>query len=768
MEGTSNHDLVFHKVASSRMLDGLRDGSAVNAKTLSRRELRRSVKLNLVSDNTKMGFLTDGTVINLSRTPTVFITAELAGTLRRRAASFQFFLDGKLINTVSSSPYVMYSAGKSPWMPTKGPHTLTVIAKSRKGGKGLRVARTTVKFTVIAGGAPAAPTNELAPASLAAPVEFLLPTAPATASVPVAPFSAPVELPSSPMAPSTAMAPTTEKAPVEVPLSPIAPATVSVPLAPSSAMAPTAANAPLVPPSTTAPATPAPATPAPTNDPCSPSESFAYFAGHNFAMSVNKSEVDMAWPPALFFHIRKQEFLDCGNFTYDLHVAKGIVNFNVTGPELMQLRNEDGSDMVHLSTSALQMVVRNLEPGMNYSILVNARSARGHYSLNRNAAEVKVAAWSPVINKDFTRMVVIPTPSNDTSFQIVNNEANSTVVFVGNLTAEMLDLKPKDFIYFFDSEGNSTMGQVLEQYALPLGSTAYGDAAAMWKYIPKETNDIFDELDMGADVTDVPETTEPANATDTGADDSVETEAFLKLPLAVQLDFCLMAFPGSASDVCAEQFLQPADGRRLFLKSLFKKGLQKVVKVFKTVTNVVVTIAKTIVAVVKEEPITKDFSLFSVDKAEKFVAAAGALEIGMRYVTSLNARFTMTLSLTKGLKKASMEFFGGFQIEGYVYMQASTDYVYAPKPTEVFSKSFDKTFFVGVVPVVVSLRPGVYFFAKVVVSAEGKALAVASPQGYKFSYEFSYDESRSDKYRKKSSFNKLANPIQDPKVLLET
>lgn len=156
-----------------------------------------------------------------------------------------------------------------------------------------------------------------------------------------------------------------------------------------------------------------PPVPPPTDPPepplsprCAIEEAFLLFTGQSETTSVNMGEINVTWTPAFAFAIEDDEdFLWCGQYTYDVFVAEGDFDFsaeNSTIPELISLADEEDF-LEHFETAALNMQIPDLEPGATYSVLVTAKTPLGLHSYNRAHALVEVATVSPILKDGFTR-----------------------------------------------------------------------------------------------------------------------------------------------------------------------------------------------------------------------------------------------------------------------------------------------------------------------------------------------------------------------------
>lgn len=76
---------------------------------------------------------------------------------------------------------------------------------------------------------------------------------------------------------------------------------------------------------------------APPQPECNPNLSFMIFTGHDMVCSMNISAVNITWSTAFVYDSNSSKFLWCGQYTYDVIIARGEKNFkslNLTYDEL--------------------------------------------------------------------------------------------------------------------------------------------------------------------------------------------------------------------------------------------------------------------------------------------------------------------------------------------------------------------------------------------------------------------------------------------------
>jgi hypothetical protein len=164
-------------------------------------------------------------------------------------------------------------------------------------------------------------------------------------------------------------------------------------------------------------------------------------------------------------------------------------------------------------------------------------------------ALVQIATVDAKVKANFTRVVIIPNPTD--TFRVETK--NFTVTFSGNNPPEVLSLGAMDFLFFNDAQGNATLGRCVRSI-----KTA---RAISWEFTPSDLSDIFEHLDMSADV---------ARITDySGVDqDKLSPTAAAQLALEmVNLDvnlkrqLCLMIYSDDDPRMVVE-CMQAMNGRR--------------------------------------------------------------------------------------------------------------------------------------------------------------------------------------------------------------
>jgi hypothetical protein len=217
---------------------------------------------------------------------------------------------------------------------------------------------------------------------------------------------------------------------------------------------------------------------------CGLNNSMLYFNGHHEVSSVMKGEVNVTWLPALVYAIPEDSFIWCGPATYDVFIKQGAFDYaNYTSMQLFDLSSQPSQNLRHLESTELGMVVDKLEPGAIYSILVTARTAMGHVSYNRKAARVSLATTSPKFKSNFTRVVTMPEPTSE--FSVRHDVMGRVITFASSgsasLPIEVSGLQHLDFVYLFDSDGNATMVQLLQQVIMPFANVSVWKKATWMK-----------------------------------------------------------------------------------------------------------------------------------------------------------------------------------------------------------------------------------------------------------------------------------------------
>lgn len=200
-------------------------------------------------------------------------------------------------------------------------------------------------------------------------------------------------------------------------------------------------------------------------------------------------EVNITWSPAFVFGL-DEKIIWCGDYTYDVFFARGGFDFagkHFTGDDLFDLAATD--DYIdRFETTDLGLILDGLVPGAKYTILVTARTDRGHFSFNREGAQVAIATTNPELSSSFTRMVILPEPGVDAPYEIENGDG--VVTFIGESPDGLIGLEPEDYVYFFDSDGNATLGRTLQQMDTGEG----GDVA--WEYTTAQLDEVFNQLEV--------------------------------------------------------------------------------------------------------------------------------------------------------------------------------------------------------------------------------------------------------------------------------
>jgi len=235
--------------------------------------------------------------------------------------------------------------------------------------------------------------------------------------------------------------------PVETPAP--APGTTPAPVTETTS-APVSSNTPApAPSSSTSAPTDAPVVPDPINEEaCNPETSFMIFTGHDEVTSINKSQVIISWSPAFVTDTREGEeekLIWCGSYTYHAIIVKGSFDFGavgLTGEELIQFAQER-EDMDVVETTDLELILDGYEEGSFYSVLVLAQTSVGHYSFNRFAAEVQMSTIDPIVNENYTRMVILDEPEEGVWAADINTDEN-TVTFTGGYPKEVDEIQKDD------------------------------------------------------------------------------------------------------------------------------------------------------------------------------------------------------------------------------------------------------------------------------------------------------------------------------------
>ena len=511
---------------------------------------------------------------------------------------------------------------------------------------------------------------------------------------------------------------------------------------------------------------------------CDPDKSFILFTGHNEVTSVMAGQVNITWPPGFVVEIDDTNFIWCGEFTYNVFVAEGEYDFsaaNVTGPKLIELADADTS-ISRYETSSLTLVVSNLQVGANYSFLVMAKTETGHFSDNREGTSIEISTLDVKVKSDFTRLVNIP-ESTDV-YQVLNNKIDFIVSFTGELPTEVLSLQSLDFIYFFDVDGNATLGRCTNKVDANAGNTSVS-----WQYQLSEFSDMFDELDLSTEYTEGGSDEESDDDTDEFDDIDPEIEeqldaAFNRLNENVKRNLCIYAFPGNDGTICEDD---DVDDRRLRKcgkgcrrrrrrrRRLFGWLVSAAEEVRDFVVDTGVAIGNTVVNFVKrEKTFTKYKTLLKVDRNARLTTSDSGLDLGLKYFLSARARVRITVSVAKGIKRASLQLKGQFTFEAYLALLPSSPRRYQPPPLLVFRDSDTKgivlplpSLVLPIIIIIIKSEPKVYATVEIVAATEGQANAVVKV-GYDYIYEYSYDKSRKDEFQQNFTL------VPSPRVSRET
>lgn len=481
---------------------------------------------------------------------------------------------------------------------------------------------------------------------------------------------------------------------------------------------------------------------------CRTNHSFLYFPGLDEAISAERGMINLTWSPAFAMGYPGANLLWCGKLSYDVFLADSATfNFsdlNATVPELVERGKLLG--LKRVETTALSIILRDLEPDAVFSILVTAKTTLGHYSFNRDKVQIKVATTDPIVNKKFTRMVNLP-DTNGTVFQITKVAASNTLIFSGSqLPTEVETLRPLDFVYFIDASGNASMAQLLTKTSNTSSGGGGVMGAVTWTYGAKTLKDVFDELDVSGDVVN-PSYNRLDRIKAYNRSKVLSDAEYNALDINIKINLCLVAFPGEeGTDLCvAASFVN----RRLGFWDF-----DWVVDICVWVGGVLVTAAEAVVEGIKyvgEFALDLLFrgvtgganaKLLDVSESAKLTIGSGSLESGFKFTASSSCSFTITLSIIKAIHRAELRLYGGFGLDGYIYLADRYRANVRPDALKLFEKEYRYQFFVGPIPVWITFRPTVSAFAELAVEAEGRALITTSPY-YTYSFTFGFNQARS-------------------------
>jgi hypothetical protein len=460
----------------------------------------------------------------------------------------------------------------------------------------------------------------------------------------------------------------------------------------------------------------------------------------------------LSWWPALAYGIQQERFLWCGAIMYDAFVVRGEYNFalsNFTYSQLLNFVQDPRNNAMRLETSSRNLLVRNLEPGAVYSILVTARTEIGIYSINRAGALLKVATRDAKLNANFTRMVPVPFPSDTFDVRIAKGGGSNLLEFSGNLPSEVVGLKRFDFVYVTDSFGNVTMVQLLNI----VGSGTIN--RTVWAFSPSDLGQVFDELDFHAD---------GINTYNTYNDIDIDLNATEKLELArkwnatnenVKLDVCAILFPGSTTGECLElgatiRRLAPLLCQKWFKEKFCWRPPDSLTGTGPSIGH-------------RTEPLIKKLlslknaagTLLYETKYAKFVSSN--LEIGVQGAVTGSIQLSIEMSSLKDVQEVSLRLFGYIDMTSYVYL---TDALFAldiqSPPLSLFSFYFPERFIVKddvlmkEVSIFVDNGGSAAALVRAAAVSDGQSLVWAS-KGYDFDFTFSYSKQRNQPYQKSKS-----------------
>lgn len=322
-----------------------------------------------------------------------------------------------------------------------------------------------------------------------------------------------------------------------------------------------------------------------------------------------------------------------------------------------------------------------------------------------------------------------------------------------------------DFVYFFDSDGNATMAQFLNQ----VGVEETGEL--VWTYNVTDLSDIFEELDLSSEAaSDDEDDSDEEDDDDLDPDDEIE---LAEVHPIIKRDLCLAAFPGGSVADCLNELEEDEEDQRRSLRKCRRvcRRLKKIGKKLKKIGKKIGREIKQTLQVtdpiwlirglIRGRTLEKTFKFLDIDKGARLTTSSNSLDIGVHFDASARARVRITISFKRKKNQASFKVFGGFGVAGYVRLAGTAEKKYKPEPLEIFKKSKRKVIPVGVVPVLITNRPVLTAYVEAAAVAEAGAFA-SMQYGYDFSIEFSYDRNRSNKFQRTRSFKKRPPLPQDP------
>jgi hypothetical protein len=246
----------------------------------------------------------------------------------------------------------------------------------------------------------------------------------------------------------------------------------------------------------------------------------------------------------------------------------------------------------------------------------------------------------------------------------------------------VISLQPLDFIYFYDVDGNATLGRCTSK----IGS----ESGVAWQYQLSDLSDIFEELDLVSEYAD--DTSDEENIDDLDElddfDPVIEEQSdaeYNRLNENVKRNLCIYAYPGSKGSHCEEDVVNERRLRRCRLRCRVKRAFKKIKKVSKkaleAVVDTVKDVGKFIAEQVKREiTFKRESTLINTVRSARLTSSDSQLNLGVQYDVLARLTTRITVSLIRGLNRASVQVRGDFTMDAYLRLLATSAKRYQPAP----------------------------------------------------------------------------------------
>jgi hypothetical protein len=553
---------------------------------------------------------------------------------------------------------------------------------------------------------------------------------------------------------------------------------------------------------------------------CNPDEAFMIFNGHNQATSATTGNIKISWSPPFVATYEDEAFIYCGGFTYYIFSSKGededvfLERVNDKSiPELVEMANADPDDDFFLDvTTDLSFEWKKFAPGVDYTILVTAAAnegvltTQGIESMNREPARLMVSSVVPKLKTNFngrklaegeSPVIEVPNHAKNTfTTQVIAEEGVEEyyVLFYDDAPLPHAIERIEEGLYFY-ADGVSKIGtadlvKCVQELGvlndLPIDAPdVTGKHVKACAVVKGDLGDIFDELDASADFFD--DTNEIVENTELSEEEEEEAENFLEgLDQEALLNLCISANPDlenkeaeCLADITSqfeEEVLAGDGGRKLRRLRCCRRFRRRMKKIGKKIKSTAKKVAKAVKEALDVKVVLKDttLTLIDIDAGGRMMCESDAVgssesgvgveasitsEIGLNLDFSAHMRFGITVKLISGVEKAHVSLFGGFGAKSYLMFQSTHAITYQPDPYVIFERSNNKVFFVGPVPVVVTIRPSLTAFAEAALVIESDIL-LEGQFGYDWEFGFSYNKNTGT--NKVSKFQKRTENKRSP------